>query len=329
MVAKAEIHVHIEGTAEPALVHRYARQHDIDLSGVFGPDGDYSWSDFREFIACYDRASTVFRTEEALFDLAHDYACRSASAGVRYLEVFISPDHAAAAGLSYRTYVDGLDAGFAAAESAHGIITRMIVVGVRHLGAAAVETAAQLAADDPHHRVTGFGMAGDERSGHPADFVRAFAIAAEAGLGLTVHAGELAGPDSVRAALDALPVRRIGHGVRAIEDPALVRRLADEAITLEVCPGSNIALGLYPDRKAHPLAALMRAGIPVTLNSDDPPFFKTSIEREYAETARALGADGAALSTFTVNALSAAFVEPALAQSLKAEIGQAPDSLNF
>ncbi|MEM1044739.1 MAG: adenosine deaminase [Pseudomonadota bacterium] len=329
MVAKAEIHVHIEGTAEPALVRRYAQRHDIDLSGVFGPDGEYSWSDFREFIACYDRSSTVFRTEEALFDLAHDYASRSAAAGVRYLEVFISPDHAASAGLSYRSYVDGLDTGFAAAEAEHGIITRMIVVGVRHLGADAVERAAHLAAGDPHYRVTGFGMAGDERSGHPADFVKAFAIAQEAGLGLTVHAGELAGADSVRAALDALPVTRIGHGVRAIEDPALVRRLAEEAITLEVCPGSNIALGLYPDRQAHPLADLMRAGIPVTLNSDDPPFFGTSIEHEYAKTADSLGADTETLSNFTANALSAAFVEPALAKSLLAEIKAKPGSLNF
>jgi len=320
MILKAEIHVHIEGTAHPDLVRTYARRNSIDLTGLFDADGAYLWSDFTSFIAAYDRASSVFRSEQAYCDLAYDYARRCAAEGMIYLEAFASADHAAEAGLSYRAYIDGLDAGFAAAETTFGIVARLIVVGVRHLGPEKVENAARQAAAQPHRRVTGFGMAGDERFGQPADYARAFAIAGDAGLGLTVHAGELAGPESVRDALDHLPITRIGHGVRAAEDSDLLRRLADEAITLELCPGSNIALGLYPDRQSHPLRRLVEAGVAVTLNSDDPPFFHTTIGAEYDAAARLEAIDDRMLRRFTRNALDAAFVDAGTRSALIARL---------
>lgn len=130
-------------------------------------------------------------------------------------------------------------------------------------------------------------MGGEERFGDPVDFARAFALAAEAGLGLAVHAGEVCGPESVRAALDHLAVTRLGHGVRAAEDPELVARLRDLGTVLEVCPGSNVALGLYPDIAAHPIAALRKAGVTVTISTDDPPYFHTDPAREYAALAAA------------------------------------------
>lgn len=134
---------------------------------------------------------------------------------------------------------------------------------------------------EPHPHVVGFGMGGDEAKFTPADFAPAYRIAADNGYGCTVHAGEVCGPESVWAALKALPVSRIGHGVRSIEDPALVAELAKRGTVLEVCPGSNIALGLYPDRPHHPLRRLIDAGVRVTLNSDDPPHFHTTLGREY------------------------------------------------
>jgi len=322
MIPKAEIHVHIEGTAHPDLVRKYARKHAISLDGLFDESGSYAWHDFTSFIAAYDRAASVFRTEEAICDLARDYARRCAAEGTLYLEVFASPDHAAEAGLSYTAYVDGLDAGFEMAESETGILTRIIIVGVRHLGAAAVAEAARLAAADPHPRVTGFGMAGDERFGHLKDFAGAFAIAQEAGLGLTVHAGELAGANSVRAALDHLPVARIGHGVRAIEDPDLVRRLADERIVLEICPGSNVALGVFADLAMHPIRHLMEAGVPVTLNSDDPPFFRTSIGAEYGETAKTHGLTNDDLVEITRTSIKSGFLDEASKTGLLARLTQ-------
>ncbi len=157
--------------------------------------------------------------------------------------------------------------------------------------------------------ITGFGMAGEERMHHPRDFVRAFDIARDAGLGITVHAGELAGWESVAAALDHLRPSRIGHGVRAIENPALVQRIAAEGIVLECCPVSNVVLKVFPDYASHPFPALDKAGCRVTLNSDDPPHFHTSIGREYAVAAQHWGYGEADLLRFTRNAIESAFID--------------------
>jgi adenosine deaminase len=179
---------------------------------------------------------------------------------------------------------------------------------VRHRGAERALDVARRTVEAPHPYVTGFGMGGDEAGFPPGDFADAFAVAREAGLGLTVHAGEWAGPESVRGGL-ALGVSRIGHGVRAAEDPELVRELAERGTVLEVCPTSNIALGLYPSYAEHPLPALRAAGVPVTLGSDDPPYWDASIGREYAVASEQFGLDDAALREITRTALRAAFVE--------------------
>lgn len=155
------------------------------------------------------------------------------------------------------------------------------------------------------------------------DFADAFRIAREAGLGLTAHAGELAGPQSVRDALDHFGVRRIGHGVRAIEDPALVERLVEEDIVLELCPGSNVALGLYPSIAQHPFRRLMEAGVRVTINSDDPPYFHTTLGREYDELARVQGLGRGALLAATRTAIEAAFVDEATRTRLLARVDAA------
>jgi adenosine deaminase len=198
----------------------------------------------------------------------------------------------------------------------------MIVVAVRHLGAERARATALKATRHRHPLVTGFGLAGDETMHHPRDFAPAFAIAADAGLGLTAHAGELAGPQSVTAALDHLGVKRIGHGVRAIEDPALVERLAAEGIVLELCPSSNVALKLYPDVAHHPFRRLMEAGVRVTINSDDPPYFHTSLGGEYEALARDQGLDDAALRTATRTAIEAAFVDEATRARLLERVDQ-------
>jgi adenosine deaminase len=153
-------------------------------------------------------------------------------------------------------------------------------------------------------------MAGAEDGFPPMAYVRAFEIVADAGLGCAVHAGEHAGPQSVRDALRLPGVTRISHGVRAVEDPALVAELAERGIVLEVCPTSNVVLGVYPDYASHPLPALRAAGVKVTLGSDDPPYFATSIGHEYEVAREHLGCDTAALVEMTENALDAAFIEP-------------------
>ena len=307
-IKKAELHCHIEGAASPALVKEQARKYNADVSG-FISGNRYVWSDFTEFLVAYDGAASLFRTEEDFALLARTYLEEIAAEGAIYAEIFVSPDHALASGLSPAAYFDGLADGIAAAKTSTGIECRMIIVGVRHLGADKVEAAARLASSRPHPLITGFGMAGEERFGKVADFARAFDIARDAGLGITIHAGELAGPESVRDALDHVRPSRIGHGVRASEDEVLVRRIADAGVVLEVCPGSNLALNLYPDISSHPFDRLRQAGVKVTLSSDDPPHFGSSIGREYQMAADAWGYDAAQLTGFTRTSIEAAFVD--------------------
>ncbi len=319
MMPMAELHCHIEGAADAGLVLRQADRYGADMS-PFIRDGAFVWHDFTSFLAAYDASSSLFRTEEDYARLAEHYLASLAADGAIYSEFFVSPDHAARSGLSGHAYVRGLAEGVRRARASTGIEARMIVIGVRHFGADAVEQAARFAVDCDEPLVTGFGMAGEERHGQARDYARAFDIAREAGLGVTVHAGELAGWESVAAALDHLHPARIGHGVRAIENPQLVRRIAEEAIVLECCPCSNIALGIFDDFAHHPFPDLMAAGCKVTLSSDDPPYFHTTLKREYDEARRYFGLDDAALAGITRTAIEAAFVDDATKAALLARL---------
>ena len=308
MVFKAELHCHIEGAASPDLVLRQAQKYNADASR-FIVDGRFVWHDFTSFLATYDFAADLFRSEDDYTRLADHYLTSLARDGAIYSEIFTSPDHGRKSGLSPQAYTDALGEGILRAKAKTGIEGRMIVTGVRHFGVESVEAAARFAARCGHPLVSGFGMAGEERFGDTDDYIRAFEIAREAGLGITVHAGELAGWESVEAALDAFRPARIGHGVRAIENPDLVRRLADEAIVLECCPGSNVALGVFPSFEAHPFRRLRDAGCKVTLSSDDPPYFQTSLLREYALAAEHFGMRDKDLAAVTRTAIEAAFVD--------------------
>lgn len=316
---KAELHCHIEGAAPPSLVQAQARKYGADVAAII--DGDrFRWHDFTSFLAAYDLAASLFRTEEDFSRLAEQYLSSLARDGAIYAEFFVSPDHAKKAGLSAETYVAGLADGVKRANAKTGIEARMIVVGIRHFGVEAVEAAARFAARCGHPLVAGFGMAGEERFGDVEDYQRAFEIAREAGLGITVHAGELAGAESVRAALDHIRPSRIGHGVRAIEDADLVRRIAAEGVVLECCPGSNVALRIFPSWAEHPLPRLKQAGCKVTLSSDDPPYFDTSLGHEYEEASRQWRMDGKALLGLTRTAIEASFADRRTKAALLAKL---------
>lgn len=320
MVLKAELHCHIEGAASPELVESQARKYSADVSGIIR-DGAFVWHDFTSFLHAYDVAAGLFRDEGDYARLAEHYLSGLARQGAIYSEFFTSPDHAERSGLSASAYTAGLAEGIRRANAKTGIEARMIVTGVRHFGVESVEAAARFAARCGEPLVTGFGMGGDERFGDTEDYVRAFEIAREAGLGITTHAGEFAGWESVRDALDHLRPARIGHGVRVIENPDLVRRVAEEGVILECCPVSNVALGVFPDFASHPFAALRAAGCKVTLNSDDPPHFATSLEREYEEAKRHFGMDAKALAGITRTAVEAAFVDRKTKAALLARLG--------
>lgn len=305
---KAELHLHLEAGAPVPLVLAQARKYGADMS-PFIRDGAFVWHDFTTFLGCYDAAAALFKTEEDFALLAETYLGEIAAAGAIYSELFVSPDHGVSAGLSARAYLAGIAEGMGRAKARFGIESRMVVIGVRHLGPGRVEAAAQLAAERPEPLITGFNMAGEERFGRVKDYVRAFDIAREAGLGITIHAGELAGAESVRDAIDLVRPSRIGHGVRAIEDLDLVRRIADLGIVLEVCPGSNVALKVFPDFEHHPLRTFFDMDVKVTLNSDDPPYFHTSLAQEYEIARTRMGFTEAELDAMTRTAIEAAFVE--------------------
>jgi len=305
---KAELHCHIEGATPPALALAQARKYSLDVSEIIR-DGAYVWADFTSFVKCYDAVASLFRTQEDYALLAEAYLTELAEAGTIYSEIIVSPDHGNTIGLGADAYLHGLAAGIEAAKSKTGIEGRMLITIIRHMGAEVAERTALYAAKREHPLVTGFNLAGEERMHRVADFTRSFDIARDAGLGLTIHAGELSGAFSVRDALDHVRPSRISHGVRAIEDADLVRRIADEGVVLETCPGSNISLQVFPDFASHPLRALRDAGCRVTLNSDDPPFFHTSLKQEYEIASQVMGFSDAEIDSMTRTAIEAAFVD--------------------
>lgn len=319
MVLKSEIHCHIEGAASPQLVQSQARKYNVDVSDIIQNDS-FVWNDFTAFLKCYDGAANLFRSSDDYARLAEDYLTDLAGQDCIYCEFFISTDHARAIGIAEQDYINGLAEGMMRAKQKTGIEARMIATGLRHGGPESVMRAAQYVVDNPHPLITGFGMGGDERMHHPKDLARGFDIARDAGLGTTTHAGELVGASSVRDSLDYLKPSRIGHGVRAIEDADLVKRLADEQIVLECCPGSNIALKVFDSFENHSFLALRAAGIPVTLNSDDPPHFHTSLAREYEIGANEFGLTDEELTQITRTSIMAAFVDEATRTQLLAKL---------
>ncbi|MCV6575249.1 MAG: adenosine deaminase [Cohaesibacter sp.] len=322
---KAELHCHLEGAAYPDLVRRLAARHGASLDDIIDEKGAYIWSDFTSFLQCWDRVAAVIRTPEDYADLVEDYLLRNADQGCLYTEFFISPDHVALMGMSYENLLEGVIEGYERAktislERQFPIEARFIVTCVRHMGPEKALGVAKTVAKNPHPLVTGFGMGGDERMHSQKAFAPAYHIAHEAGLLCTTHAGEFGGPQSVIDALDHLPINRIGHGVRSSEDADLMKRLADEKITLEVCPGSNVSLGLYQSRKDHPIDKLMQAGINTTLSSDDPPFFHTSLGQDYDDLAKVKGWDREVMLGFTCRSLQAAYLDEATRQDLLARV---------
>lgn len=307
---KIELHLHHEGAAPPAFIRQLAHEKRVDLSGIFKPDGSYDFRDFAHFLSVYEAACEVLKTPEDFRRLTLAILEESAENGVAYSETFLSPDFCGGGDLhAWRDYLNAIQDAADEAERKFDITLRGVVTCVRHFGPEQARRSAHCAAETAGNWITGFGMGGNEAIGTQGDFKWSFDCAREAGLRLTTHAGEFGGPDSVRDAVRDLGVERIGHGVRAIEDFDLVRELVDREITLEVCPGSNVVLGLFPDFVAHPIAKLRDAGVKVTISTDDPPFFHTTMRREYEMLNAAFGWEAGDFAALNEMALNAAFCD--------------------
>jgi adenosine deaminase len=306
---KAELHLHIEGTLEPELAFEMAEHNRVRL-----PDADaaalrrrYSFTDLRSFLDVYYATMAVLRTEEDFARLASAYLARARAQGVRHAEIFFDPQAHTGRGVALATVVDGLWSVLGTSRSSHGISTRLIMCFLRDRGPAeAMET---LEAALPFRdRIVGVGLDSAEVGYPPSRFVDVFDRARREGFRCVAHAGEEGPAAYVRDALDALRVERIDHGVRCMDDPALVARLREQRIPLTVCPLSNLRLGVVDRIDDHPLRRMLDAGLVVTVNSDDPAYFGGYIEDNYEAVRTGLGLGDGQLRQLAENSFRAAFL---------------------
>ena len=310
MIPKIELHMHLEGAAPPAFIRDLAKRKHIDIAGIFNEDGSYRFADFWDFIKVYEAATSVLTTAMDYHNLTLAVLEQSATCGVIYSETFLSPDFCGDRDIgAWREYSQAIKEAADIGQRDMGLTLRGIITCIRHFGPDKARETARCAAETAGDWIVGFGMGGDEKIAKAKDFTYAFDIAREAGLRITSHAGEWGGPDSIRDTLKALRPERIGHGVRCIEDLSLVDELAENGVVLEVCPGSNIALGLYPTWRKHPIAELDRRGVKVTISTDDPPFFHTTMAREYDMLAEAFDWDSGQFARIAKQSLDAAFCD--------------------
>jgi adenosine deaminase len=287
---KAHLHLHLTGSMRHATMVGLARRHGIRLPPALDQDWppQLSGTDERgwfRFQRLYDTARSVLRTPADIRQLLAETAHDERAEGSRWLEIQVDPDGYAARFGGITAMLELVLDAARAASQATGVGIGVIVAANRTKHPLEARTLARLAAQYAGRGITCFGLSNDERRGPPRDFAPAFRIAERAGLLLVPHGGELCGPASVTACLDDLHADRIGHGVRAAEDPAVLKRLAAEGVTCEVCPSSNVALGIARGPSQVPLRPLLEAGVPVALSADDPLLFGPRLVAQY-ETAR-------------------------------------------
>ncbi|QIG43980.1 adenosine deaminase [Nocardioides anomalus] len=289
-LAKAELHLHLEGTLEPELAFALAARNGVSLpyAGVAALRRAYDFADLQSFLDLYYACMAVLRTAEDFRDLAAAYLDRARADGVVRAEVFFDPQEHTARGVPLAEVVAGLSRAAQESVAAGGPQVAFIACAVRHRGPA--EALAMVESLEPHvGTVVGLGLDSTERGHPPRDYARAFDAARGLGLRTVAHAGEEGPPAYVWEALDVLGVERVDHGVRCVEDAALVRRLAADGTPLTVCPLSNVRLRVVDDLRDHPLPRLLDAGVRVTLNSDDPAYFGGYVADNYVACAEAFG----------------------------------------
>ncbi|MBL8438825.1 MAG: adenosine deaminase [Zoogloeaceae bacterium] len=309
---KAELHLHIEGSLEPEMMFALAQRNGVPLPwpSVEATRAAYAFTDLQSFLDLYYAGAAALIHEADFFDLAMAYFHRAAADGVVHAELFFDPQTHTARGVAYTTVLDGLERACRTAQADLGVSSRLILCFLRHLSED--DAFATLAEAEPHlSRIHGVGLDSSEQGHPPSKFARVFARCRELGLHVVAHAGEEGPPAYIWEALDLLKVERIDHGVRAAEDADLMARLAKEGTPLTVCPLSNVKLCVFKQLKDHNLAQLLRAGIKVTINSDDPAYFGGYVLQNYLETAQALQLSRDELVQIARNSLEASFVSDA------------------
>ena len=318
---KAELHLHIEGSLEPELMFELARRNRLSLpfANVEAVRAAYAFSNLQDFLDIYYQGAAVLQTEADFHDLAMAYFRRVAADGCRHVELFFDPQTHTDRGIPFAVVAEGLLGGMAEAARTLGITSGLILCFLRHLDEDAAFATLRMA--EPYlDRIVGVGLDSSEVGHPPAKFARVFSAARERGLKLMAHAGEEGPPAYVWEALDVLKVDRIDHGNRALEDAALVRRLAAEGMTLTVCPLSNLRLCVVESLAAHPLKRMLELGLKATINSDDPAYFGGYLGENWIQIAEALQLSREALVVLAKNSFTGAFLTPEVMARHVAEI---------
>lgn len=309
---KAELHIHIEGSLEPERIFALAQRNGVVLPypSVEALRAAYAFTDLQSFLDIYYAGASVLLTERDFEDMAWDYLQRAHADRVVHAEVFFDPQTHTARGVDTGVVIRGLVAACERARRELGLSTALILCFLRHLSEEDAFEALRLALPHREHFI-GVGLDSSERGHPPEKFARVFAHCRELGLRLVAHAGEEGPPAYIESALDVLKVERIDHGVRCLEDPALVARLARERVPLTVCPLSNVKLCVYPDMAQHRLLELLDAGLCATVNSDDPAYFGGYVNENYAELLRSLPLGPVHAWQLLRNGFEASFIDEA------------------
>lgn len=318
---KAELHLHIEGTLEPELILELAARNGITLPhpSLESLRAQYEFSDLQSFLDLYYANMAVLVTRADFADMVSAYLGRARESGVRHAEIMFDPQAHLARGVELSTAVGGIADALATSEADFGITTGLIAAFLRDQpeDSALEVLEALLGMGAP---IVGIGLDSAEVGNPPSKFIRLFRRAAEAGLRLVAHAGEEGPPSYVWDALDLLGAERIDHGIRAVEDGALVQRLAAEQVPLTVCPLSNVRLRAVDTLASHPLPQMLSAGLNVCVNSDDPAYFGGYVGANFAALAQEFGWDSETVQTLAANSISSSFASDSRKAELLAEL---------
>ena len=307
---KAELHLHLEGSLEPAQMFEFAKRNKVEIpfKSVEEVQAAYEFSNLQDFLDIYYQGANVLLTEEDFYDMTDAYLLKVANESVRHVEVFFDPQTHTDRGVPFATVIAGIRKALDDGKAKYGMTSGLILCFLRHLSEeAAFDTLKQ--AENHMDGIIGVGLDSSELGHPPSKFERVFEAARNNGLKLVAHAGEEGPPDYVYEALDLLHIDRLDHGNRALEDARLVERLVSEKITLTVCPLSNLKLCVVDQLADHPLKQMLDLGLRATVNSDDPAYFGGYVAQNYVSVANALELTKEDLVTLAKNSFLGSFLD--------------------
>ncbi|WP_444889367.1 adenosine deaminase [Microbulbifer sp. DLAB2-AA] len=309
---KAELHLHIEGSLEPELMFELSRRNKIEIpfSSVEEIKAAYKFHNLQSFLDIYYQGASVLIHEQDFYDLTMAYLLRCREDNVVHTEIFFDPQTHTERGIDIGVVIRGIHSALKDAESEWGISSHLILCFLRHLSEE--EAITTLESAKPYLEfIKGVGLDSSELGHPPRKFQQVFTMAKELGLERVAHAGEEGPAEYIKEALDLLDVSRIDHGVRCVEDEALIERLIDQEIPLTVCPLSNTALCVYEDMSQHPILQLLERGLCVTVNADDPAYFGGYVNRNYQALSESLGMTKKQAKQLAINSFKASYMSQA------------------